>query len=90
MKIKVKQRNLIGDIKDFPIEVVRKMVEEQVRQGNHADVSIFQECNIEDVFDGGFEWCETDDGDMFWNEVISWKNFDLFFNRYPKTKDKDL
>lgn len=73
MKIKVKQRNLIGDIKDFP-----------------ANVSIFQECNIEDVFDGGFEWCETDDGDMFWNKVISQKNFDLFFKRYPKTKDKDL
>jgi hypothetical protein len=87
---KVKQSDLIGEVKDFPIEVIQKMLERQVEQGNKADVSIFQECNIEDLFDGGFEWCETEEGDIFWNEVISWKNFDLFFKRYPKTKNEEL
>ena len=39
---KVKQSDLIGDIKGFPIEVVQKMVERQVEQGNKADVTVFQ------------------------------------------------
>ena len=38
----VEQSDLIGAIKDFPIEVVQEMVNEQVRQGNNADVSVFQ------------------------------------------------
>ena len=31
---KVEQSDLIGEIKDFPIEIVQAMVDEQVRQGN--------------------------------------------------------
>ena len=42
-EIKITEKDLIGDIAGFPIEVVRKMVEEQVRQGNKADVKVFQE-----------------------------------------------
>ena len=34
---KVKKEDLIGEIKDFPIEVVQKMVDYQVEQGNKAD-----------------------------------------------------
>lgn len=40
---KVKQSDLIGNIKEFPIEVVQKMVDEQIRQGNRPDVSIFSD-----------------------------------------------
>lgn len=39
---KVKQSDLIGDIAGLPIEVVQKMCEEQVNQGNKFDVSVFQ------------------------------------------------
>ena len=39
----VEQSDLIGAIKDFPIEVVQQMVNEQVRQGNKANVSVFQD-----------------------------------------------
>ena len=42
----VKQEDLKGDIKDFPIEIVQKMVDEQVKQGNEADVTVFQENRI--------------------------------------------
>ena len=59
-EIKITEKDLIGDIAGFPIEVVRKMVEEQVRQGNKADVSIFQECAHKVKKSGGFEWKETD------------------------------
>ena len=36
----VKQEDLIGDIEGFPIEVVQRMLECQVEQGNKADVSV--------------------------------------------------
>lgn len=78
-KYKVKQEGLKGDIKDFPIEVVQAMVDEQVKQGNKADVGIFQDC-----IRGGFRWLETKEGHDFWKEVIVYENFELFFEEYPK------
>lgn len=83
-EIKVTEKDLTGDIAGFPIEVVRKMVEEQVRQGNKADVSIFQECANRDKKHGGFEWEETEDGFEFWDMVVLYKEFDEFFEKYPK------
>ena len=56
---KVKQSDLIGDIKGFPIEVVQKMVERQVEQGNKADVSIFQKRGDAAKWCGGFDFDET-------------------------------
>ena len=81
---KVKQTDLIGAIEDFPIEVVQKMVEEQVKQGNEPDVTLFQNDATCDVFNGGFTWENTNDGDEFWDAVIVYGNFDLFFERYAK------
>jgi len=84
---KVKQNDLKGEIKDFPIEVVQKMVEEQVHQGNKADVGVFQ---IDPSFcaeSGGFDWTRTKEGDEFWNSVIGNVNFDVFFKKYPKKID---
>lgn len=87
---KVTEKDLIGDIKDFPIEVVQKMVDEQVNQGNPANVSIFQEDQRQCQPFGGFDWFETTDGQDFWNEVIAHKNFDLFFDKYPKEHEDDF
>ena len=81
---KVEQSDLIGAIEGFPIEVVQKMIEEQVKQGNKADVSVFQNDNTCDEEDGGFKWEDTVDGDDFWADVIDNKNFDLFSKKYPK------
>lgn len=81
---KVEKADLVGDIKDFPIEVVEKMIEEQVRQGNCANVEVFQKSVTSDVNVGGFDWCDTDDGWDFWEEVIADSNFVLFFKKYPK------
>ena len=82
---KVTEKDLIGDIKDFPIEVVQKMVDEQVNQGNPADVSVFQKQKY-----GGFDWFKTTDGEDFWGRVIVDKNFDLFFDKYPKEHEDDF
>lgn len=81
---KVEQSDLVGKIKDFPIEVVEKMIEEQVKQGNCPNVEEFQKDATIDANDGGFDWNETDDGMDFWEEVITESNFELFFEKYPK------
>lgn len=82
----VEQSDLIGEIKDFPIEVVQEMVNEQVRQGNKADVTVFQKSVTRDCPYGGFAWEDAVDGRYFWYEVISNRKFKLFFQKYPKTQ----
>lgn len=82
--MKITKQDLIGDIKDFPIEVVQKMVERQVEQGNKANVKVFQERVRAGSTGYGFEWSKTEEGRIFWEEVIGDKNFSLFFEKYPK------
>lgn len=84
MIFKVEKSDLVGGIKNFPIEVVEKMVEEQVRQGCQPDVEAFQQYPSAGVSDGGFNWGDSKDGNDFWEEVIGEDNFDLFFKKYPK------
>jgi hypothetical protein len=81
---KVEQSDLVGDIKEYPIEVVEKMIEEQIKQGNCPNVEVFQRYANADTADGGFNWSDTKDGDDFWMEVIDDGNFELFFEKYPK------
>lgn len=81
---KVKQEDLVGQLLDFPIEVVQKMVERQVEQGNKPDVTIFQKDCRATKLDGGFTWEPTIEGDGFWYRVIALEVFELFFKRYPK------
>ena len=90
MNFKVEQSDLVGNIKDFPIEVVEKMIEEQVKQGNYPNVEVFQNSTSADAEDGGFTWSQTDDGDGFWIEVLDGGNFDLFFEKYPKEYKPNL
>lgn len=80
---KVEQSDLIGEIKDFPIEIVQAMVDEQVRQGNKANVINFQLRPDNDVIKGGFRWSNSVEDFTFWDEVIHHKNFNLFFQKYP-------
>jgi hypothetical protein len=84
MIFKVEKSDLVGGIKDFPIEVVEKMIEEQVRQGCQPDVEAFQQYPSAGVSDNGFNWSDSKDGNDFWEEVIGEDNFDLFFEKYPK------
>lgn len=81
---KVKQSDLIREIKNFPIEVVQKMIEEQLSQGNAPDVTVFQNNSNANVEYDGFSWDETEDGSVFWDKVINEHDFDLFFKKYPK------
>ena len=74
-----------GELKGFPHEVVEKMLDYQEEHGNERDVSVFEGMRRTLSFDGGFNWDETIEGHIFWDNVISYKNFDLFFERYPKS-----
>lgn len=87
---KVEQSDLVGNIKNFFIEVVEKMIEEQVKQGNQPNIEVFQNNNTMNAVYGGFDWDKTDDGVEFWSEVIVNDNFDLFFERYPKKNNTNL
>lgn len=84
MKYKITKSDLKGYIKDFPIEIVEKMIDEQVKQGYKADISVFQKNSDAGQTDKGFCWSITDDGYYFWDNVIRGRNFELFFEKYPK------
>lgn len=75
-----------GDLKDFPQEIVEKMLERQAEQGNSRDVSIFEVEITADRRNGGFSWISSPEGHNFWHDVIRHKDFETFFNLYPKEK----
>ena len=87
---RVKQEDLVGQLLDFPIEVVQKMVERQVEQGNEPDVRIFQKDCRATRLERGFTWESTIEGDVFWYITIAQNRFDEFFKRYPKTPSKKV
>lgn len=87
---KVDKSDLIGEIEDFPCEVVNKMIEEQVKQGNLPDVRVFQSFAIAGQDENGFDWNITTDGCDFWEEVIAMGNFELFFTKYPKQVNNNI
>ena len=80
-KFKVKKKHLIGEIADFPKRVVQAMVDEQVRQGNPADPSVFSRERTANGYDGGFSWLESVLGYDFWVDIIRGKQFHLIPKR---------
>lgn len=81
--MEVTEKDLKGEIEGFPIEVVQKMIERQVEQGNKADVSIFTQFKIANQVNGGFTWSKTPEGADFWIDVIGEQKFKTFFEKYP-------
>ena len=76
---KVTEKDLIKEIKGFPIEVVEKMLEKQQIQRGY--INIF---TLQDAVCGAFRWSDTSEGYAFWYKVIRDKDFNLFFTTYPK------
>ena len=76
-----------GELEGFPKEIVQKMVERQVEQGNEPDYKIFEEEKSAFKKIKGFDWMESKEGYDFWKEVI-YKHFKLFYEIYPKTETK--
>ena len=82
----VEQSDLVGRLECFPIEVVQKMVNEQVRQGNKADVVLFQGRVYAARVSGGFDWERSFMGLKFWRDVLIKERFDIFFQKYQKNE----
>lgn len=78
-----------GELTDFPKEIIKRMLECQEEQGNKRDISVFEKCRTVTMSNGGFYWPETKEGTYFWNKVLLCKNFDLFFEKYPKQDNQD-
>jgi|GEM_PF-4747932 len=72
-----------GELKGFPTEVVEKMLERQVEQGNDRNISVFERSKA--IYINGFDWASSPEGHSFWEDVIKDENFDTFFAKYPKT-----
>jgi hypothetical protein len=81
---KVTEADLIGDIEGFPIEVVQMMMVRQYEQGRKSNISAFQRDRCSGC--GGFVWLDTDEGSEFWSSVIDYKDFSVFFERYPNSQ----
>jgi hypothetical protein len=88
METKVTTKDLIGDLENFPIEVVEKMLQRQYEQVNKIDISVFQDNKRADERHEGFLWRDTIEGHEFWRDIICYKKFDVFFDRYPKLSKK--
>lgn len=80
----ITEKDLIGQLEGFPIQVVEKMLKRQVQQGNPENVCIFQNYSSADKSLSGFDWANTPEGGDFWCEVIHNHKFELFFEKYPK------
>ena len=79
-KFKVKKKHLIGEIADFPRRVVQAMVDEQVRQGNPADPSVFAKARTACKHHGGFTWLESALG-LSWADIVWREKFHLIPKR---------
>ena len=73
--ITVTKEDLIGQIAGFPLAIVQAMVANQVRQGNPANVKVFQDKVDASFVEGGFSWNKSAEGQFFWSKVINGKQF---------------
>ena len=85
-KFKVKKKHLTGQISDFPKRVVQAMVDEQVRQGNPADPSVFARWCSSGKDAGGFAWRESALG-ISWTDIIWGEEFHLIPKREKPSVD---
>ena len=76
--MKVTEKDLTGDIKNFPIEIVQAMCENQVSQGNPFNPGIFAECKWAAYDLGGFDWHKTSEKNPYWYNIIDEEHFHLF------------
>ena len=70
--------------KDLPVEIRKRMLDEQERQGNPRNAEVFKERVIADDRGGGFAWEDSEEGLDFWEKIILDGNFAVFYEKYPK------
>ena len=81
----VTEADLQGEIADFPLHVVQAMCDEQVKQGNPFNPSVFRVDKLANRPKGGFTWAFSQKGHDFWHEIINRRDFDRLKPEPPKT-----
>ena len=88
MRYVVEKSDLVGQIRSVTLEIVQEMVDEQIRQGNCADVTIFQEKRCANKNEFGFDWIGSEKGNDYWADLmISAISFDSKQKESEKEKD---
>ena len=78
-----------GELSGFPEHVVELMLKRQVEQGNEENVAVFEGCARADKMSGGFDWRDTQEGLVFWDDVIEDRLFDLI-EKTPRQRAKQV
>lgn len=78
-------------LKDFPIEILEKIEEAQVSQGQEPNVEVIDNDIYANSLQGGFNWAQAGENfnlyKYFWFDVLIDKNFDMFFKHFPKNNN---
>lgn len=73
----------ISPLKALPLEILDKMIEYQIEQGNEASIKVFEDDIEACKATGGFDWETTKEGSKFWSLIIRVFEHDTFFYKYP-------
>lgn len=73
-----------GELTGVPEEIVERMLDCQVAQGNLRSAKAFEGQLGASRGYGGFNWEETPEGETFWKQVLAQRDYDIFFAKYPK------
>jgi hypothetical protein len=77
----INKNDIYGSIKNFPLEVVQRMVELTIKE-KHTDIEEALKILRNEPWTG-FTWAETDEGTQFWYKVIGSYEWWRFYERYP-------
>lgn len=76
-------------LEGFPEEIVEKMLDHQVEQGNPRNIAVFERNASSNRTHEGFDWEKTKENHNFWDKIIHGHDFTHFFNLYPK-KEREI
>lgn len=74
-------------VSEFPKEILMILQQRVEEQGNMFDVSLFDSFPLVDKEGGGFHWSDSPEEHHFWSKILQDKNFDEFYEKYPKPED---
>lgn len=75
----------VGDIKEYPTDIVFKMCDEQVRQGNLWNVEVFERDALATIKEGGFNWSGSKKGFDYW--ITIWETL---YNQSEKKSTQNI
>lgn len=76
-----------GKLKDFPVEIIEKIAFYQKEQTGKTNFKIFESDLATTLKNGGFDWYRTPEGPSFWRDILSFRNFYIFFLKYPRPEN---